>query len=131
MAISTDSLSRHALALILTALCLVPAGSQAAPAGGQALARARRHAVEKFHSPHVPLAIHRVGNLQGGRFIDGLELEVKNISPRPIYYIRLGVSFPDFKVDGKTYGFFLRYGRDELVDIDTRAGPNDEERDGM
>src|SRR5205085_1059104 len=86
---------------------------------------ARAYSVMTFHSPDAPLEIHKVSNLQGEHFLRDLEIEVTNVSKKPIYYIRLGLFFPDVKMNGKTYGFFLRYGRLDLVDLRQLAGPDD------
>lgn len=95
------------------------------PGSGQTPAPLRQYSLMPFHSHDAPLEIRRVRNLQTEHFVRDLEIEVKNVSPKPIYYIRLGMFFPDVKMNGKTYGFALRYGRLDLVDVDQFAGADD------
>jgi hypothetical protein len=86
---------------------------------------ARQYSVMTFHSPHAPIEIRKVNNLQGEHFLRDLEIEIRNVSEKPIYYIRLCLSLPEVKMNGKTSGFCLRYGRLDLVDLRELAGPDD------
>lgn len=80
----------------------------------------------------MPLAITDVRNLQNEKWWRDLEIEVKNISDKPIYSIRLIVGLPDTgsrrsdspMTDGM-WGVSLKYGRPELGDVARRAEPTD------
>jgi hypothetical protein len=76
-------------------------------------------------SSRQPLAVTAVRNLQGEQWWRELEVEVKNVSDKPIYYIRFGVSLPETSVGGGKLGVMLRYGRPELIHLENRAGPED------
>jgi len=74
----------------------------------------------------LPVAITAVRHLQGENWLHELEVKVKNISERPIYYVRFGIAMPG--VIGpkyKTYGLFLRYGRPALISPTHLPGPQD------
>jgi hypothetical protein len=86
---------------------------------------ARQYSVMTFHSPNAPIEIRKVNNLQGEHFLRDLEVEVTNVSKKPIYFIRLFLIFPDVKMNGKTYGFSLYYGRHDLIDLRELADAND------
>jgi hypothetical protein len=57
-----------------------------------------------------PLEIIEVRNLQNEHWARDLEIEVKNISSKPIYRISLGVDLPNIGSETSHYGFPLRYG---------------------
>lgn len=91
-----------------------------------AAAQGRRHTIEKFASSDVPLKIVRVDNLQSANFPSDLEIEVKNVSSKPIFYIRLGVFFPEVLGDnGNSSVITLRYGNPKLINIKNRPHPED------
>lgn len=108
-----------ALLTLFCVLCPAPTSAQqrayeldackAAPCAGQ----------------EMPLAVAQVRNLQGRHWWRDLEIEVKNVSDKPIYYVRLGVSLPETADGGRVWGVFLRYGRPELIDIALRAESED------
>jgi hypothetical protein len=76
----------------------------------------------------LPLKIVEVKNLQNDSFISDMEIHIKNVSDKPIYYIRLGVNLPGVKEysGGKDFGIFIRYGRPELIDF--KQKPTDDDR---
>ena len=124
MSILANFFKRQNLAAICAILALTISGSSmSALSASQAPAPARRYSLMPFHSKDVPLEIREVRNLQTERFVRDLEIEVKNISSKPIYFIRLGLFFPEVKMSGKTYGIALYYG--DLVNLDQLAGPDD------
>ena len=68
----------------------------------------------------MPLAVAEVRNLHNAQWWRDLEIEVKNISDKPIYFIRLGVLLPDTTNSPNGlggWGVSLRYGRPALIDI--------------
>jgi len=75
----------------------------------------------------LPLQIVEVNNLQNDSFLSDMEIHLKNVSDKPIYYIRLGVNLPAVKEysGGKDFGIFLRYGRPELIDFKEKPTDND------
>jgi hypothetical protein len=76
--------------------------------------------------PNHPIAVTKTRNLQGVNFLRDLEIEVKNVSDNPIYFIRIHLTFPDIKpIQGRGYGFSLYYGDLKLINLDVRAGPKD------
>jgi hypothetical protein len=87
----------------------------------------------------MPLKVKEVRNLQKGEeeWFRDLEIEVENISDKPIYYISLIVEFPDIPApppqmrgDGSTpsrstTGFWLSFGARRLGDVKKLATPDD------
>lgn len=102
-------------------------GMQGAPVEG------RRVEVEKL--PRMPaestVGIVAIRNLQNEHWIRDLEVEVQNNSARPIYYLRIVLSYPDIPrtsdMDGVERGIVtsLEYGRRELLDVYQRATSED------
>lgn len=86
----------------------------------------------------MPIVISQVRNLEKEQdWFRDLQIEVKNISDKPIYFIAIGIEFPDIerppatsRADGlipaKTViGFPLKFGRSELGDLSKLATPDD------
>lgn len=87
----------------------------------------------------MPLKVKEVRNLQKGEeeWFRDLEIEVENISDKPIYFISLTVEFPDIpaappqtREDGSTpsrstTGFWLSFGARRLGDVSKLATPDD------
>jgi len=82
-------------------------------------------------SPDLPVRIVAIRNLHVGKdlrvehWFRDLEIEVRNISPKPIYFIDLHVRFPDVDMDRGKLRFPLRYGRIELAKFDAPLTPDD------
>lgn len=73
-----------------------------------------------------PVAIKEIRNAQSPNFLRDLEVEVQNVSNKPIYYIRVLLSFPDIELEpGVIYGFSLLYGDPSFDQVGQRAGPHD------
>jgi hypothetical protein len=62
--------------------------------------------------------------LKDEKWVEEFELEVKNVGEKPIYFIYINL-LSDVKVGGSTLIFPMVYGRAELGDIITKAGPDD------
>ena len=62
--------------------------------------------------------------LKDETWVEEFELEVKNIGDKPIYFIYINL-VTDVKVGSSPLIFALVYGRAELGDIITKAGPDD------
>ncbi len=86
----------------------------------------------------MPLAVREIRNLQKKEdWFRDLEIEVKNISGQPIYFISLSLEFPDIPaptptprpdngfIPRSTTGFSVTYGADRLMDVRQLAGPED------
>ncbi|MGA9997720.1 MAG: putative metal-binding motif-containing protein [Pyrinomonadaceae bacterium] len=74
---------------------------------------------------HLPIKV-KVKNLNSEKWVDDVEVEVKNISDKPIYFLDFFLIMPEVKAsDGHEIGFPLRYGRIELVDYTTPIQPED------
>ena len=83
-----------------------------------ATAQERNFKVKSFNGN--PIIVHEVRNLQKAEhWFRDLEIEVKNISDQPVYFIHLVILFPDIPPppggpgDAKV-GWGLTYGRPEL-----------------
>lgn len=69
--------------------------------------------VNKRPSPALEVKFR---NQRKKSWLTDLEIEVINITSKPIYYIRLVISFPDVKIASGSYGFGLEYGPAHLAD---------------
>jgi hypothetical protein len=76
---------------------------------------------------HLPIKvkvknIEKVKNLNNDQWMRDVEIEVQNISDKPIYYLRLSLYFVDVKLEsGNELGFPIGYGNPQFVDFDKRA----------
>jgi hypothetical protein len=77
------------------------------------------------HGYQLPVSIVEVRNLQAEHWIRDIEIVVKNVSEKPIYYIKIMVVLPDVIVRDSAYGISLRYGRRALIRIDERPRAGD------
>jgi hypothetical protein len=86
----------------------------------------------------MPVAIREIRNLNRGEsWFRDLEIEVENVSDKPIYFVSLTLRFPDIpapppapRADGLAVssshtGFSLHFGDDRLMDIAAAPGPGD------
>jgi hypothetical protein len=89
----------------------------------------------------MPLEVKEIRNLQNEDWIRDLEIEVKNISRHPIYFISLTLEFPDvpqppgpaptphpetgYTPAMAAPGFGISYGPDRMTDVSQLAGPDD------
>lgn len=74
--------------------------------------------------PHVPLKV-KVKNENSKRWTRDLEIEVTNSSTRPIYFLDFFVTLPEIRVSGIKVGFWMHYGRAELLVFSTPITPED------
>lgn len=124
--------------VVLSALCfalLLAAGSL--PAGSAQAPEERKVNVRTYN--RMPVTVKEIRNLnKKDDWFRDLEIEVKNISRQPIYFISLGLEFPNIpaftppqpKEDGSmptkvTTGFGISYGHSRLSDVRVLAGPDD------
>lgn len=72
----------------------------------------------------MPLEV-KVKNLQSKRWHGDLQIEVKNVSGRPIYFILAYLLFPDEKPPSGEAGITLHFGKPENIQIRHLADPED------
>jgi len=72
---------------------------------------------------NVPLEV-KVRNLQSKDWLKDVEIEVKNVGKKPIYFIRVYLIFPDDKRAEKV-GFPLEFGNPKLALLDRYAQVED------
>jgi hypothetical protein len=74
----------------------------------------------------LPVQILAVRNLEAEHWMRDLEVDVRNVSSKPIYELYLTLSLPDDKDGaGRPYGVSLEYGRLKLIDPDQRPESGD------
>jgi len=74
----------------------------------------------------LPVQIAAVRHFQAEHWMRDLEIDVKNISGRPIFEVDLALFFPDDRDSANNvYGVNLSYGRPELMDPGRRPLPDD------
>jgi hypothetical protein len=75
---------------------------------------------------HLPLKI-KVKNVNSKKWVHDIEVEVTNTSDKPIYYLDFYITLPEeikSPLGGKV-GFWLHYGRPELIVFSTPVLPDD------
>ncbi|MGH9972062.1 MAG: hypothetical protein ACREBG_30315 [Pyrinomonadaceae bacterium] len=72
----------------------------------------------------LPLAFD-VQNVTSEKWVHELEIEVTNISDKPIYYMDMYVFLVGVKFQGANVGFWLKYGRVQLKDFSEPLLPED------
>lgn len=74
---------------------------------------------------HLPLKI-KVKNVNSKKWVHDIEVEVTNTSERPIYFLDFYIVLPGINgLLGSKVGFWLHYGRPELLDFTTPLLPDD------
>ncbi len=121
--------SASLLAVLLSLFC--------AFASSTAMAQERQYEVYVCKAPAclgqpMPLTVTAVRHLQSAEWWRELEVEVKNTSDKPIYFIRFMIGLPDTDPDRKDkwmpfglYGTDATYGNRELSNIVRRAEAGD------
>lgn len=65
-------------------------------------------------------------DLKNEKWLRDFELEITNTGDKPIYFLSLALSLPGITApNGYEMGFSIHYGRGQLIDIETKAGPDD------
>lgn len=126
-----NSLNSHGFRLLVTLLVLFTLSPASMPSlsKAQSSAQERRYEVQTFRN--MPVAVHEMRNLQKGEdWFRDLEIVVKNISDKPIYFISFTMKFPDIppplgSPENSITGFSLIYGRPELGLLWNLAGSED------
>jgi hypothetical protein len=73
----------------------------------------------------MPLKYHAIRNLDSDSWYKDLQIEVKNVGTKPIYFILAYLEFPDHKSRGRDTGLDLTFGELKYVDIAVIADPKD------
>ena len=77
----------------------------------------------------MPVRVREVRNLQSDTWPNDLEIEVENVSNRPIYFLNVVLEFPDDPAPNGTSGIVLKHGQLENMDISRVAKAEDEHLD--
>jgi hypothetical protein len=95
------------------------------PVEGLAQNPASERVLEDKLPAHLPIKV-KVKNLEKEKWLDELEIEVRNTGDKAIYYLSFAVITPEVTVgNGEPTGFPLRYGNWGLVDPNKRPEPED------
>ncbi len=103
----------------------------AVPDIAQEFGKKRKLRVKSFGKKKAPVIITSVRNLDADEetWMRDLEIEVKNVSRKPIYMLTLRLQFPDVVLEGKPdvkTGFGIRFNRSShLRSIKDIASPSD------
>jgi len=73
----------------------------------------------------MPVKYHEIRNLNTDTWYKDLQIEVKNIGSKPIYFMLAYLEFPDHKPGGRDTGLSLTFGDLKNWDIGTIADPHD------
>lgn len=65
----------------------------------------------------IPVAFVEVRNLQSDTWYEDLEIELKNVSDKPIYVLTAYLEFPEDMVGGTMYGIRLSWGEPKKLDF--------------
>ncbi|MGI9108364.1 MAG: hypothetical protein ACR2G4_19220 [Pyrinomonadaceae bacterium] len=96
-----------------------------APVSSLAQGSASERELEDKVPAHLPIKA-KVKNLHNKKWLDDLEIEIRNTGDKPIYYLNFAVVLPEVRSEnGNPTGFSLRYGNWGLVDPDKRPTPED------
>lgn len=90
---------------------------------------AQERKIKKKEFADMPVRVREVKNLQSETWPNDLEIEVENVSTRPIYFINAVLEFPDDPAPNGSSGIKLKYGNAENIDIGRIAKPGDEHLD--
>jgi len=73
----------------------------------------------------MPLKIHETRNVDSETWYKDLQIEVKNIGTKPIYFMLAYLEFPDHKSRGRDTGLSVTFGDLKNWDIGVVADPQD------
>lgn len=97
------------------------------------IAQSEERVLEDTIPKHVPIKVKikkekekSFKDLKNDKWVRDLEIELTNTGDKPIYFLSLILVLPEIVgTTGYNVGFALHYGRPELGDIITKAGPDD------
>ena len=126
-----------AVKLLLLASCMALALGAGGLGSGHTQSQEKRK-INIHTFTRMPVEVKEIRNLQNeGNWLRDLEIEVKNISRQPIYFISLTLGFPDVpapppqpRPDGSIAsrsetGFSVYYGDLRLMNVERLAGSDD------
>lgn len=121
---------------MLSALAALTCLALLTPGGSTQSSQAERKAeIRKFE--RAPVVITEVRNLQNENWLRDLEVEVKNVSEKPVYFIHVSLLLPDMPVDPPEpradglkpsrviAGFPLDYGDGRFINLKELSSPQD------
>lgn len=73
----------------------------------------------------MPLKYHVIRNVDSETWYKNLQIEVKNVGTKPIYFMLAYLEFPDHKPGGRNTGVSLTFGALKNWDIGDFADPQD------
>lgn len=88
--------------------------------------KTRNRKVEFEHNLPKELKIVGIRHLQEDDWRDKIEIEIKNVSEQPIYFMRIYLEQPEVLAYGLMTAYILDFGRRELISHDQRPTPDDE-----
>jgi hypothetical protein len=77
----------------------------------------------------MPVKIHAIRNVDSETWYKDLQIEIKNIGAKPIYFILAYLEFPDHQPGGRDTGITLTFGDKKNWDIQVPADPQDQHLD--
>ncbi|HEX8706912.1 MAG TPA: hypothetical protein VF723_01515, partial [Pyrinomonadaceae bacterium] len=98
------------------------------------LAQSEERELENTVPKHLPIKVKikkekekAFKDLKNEKWLRDFELEVTNTGDKPIYYLSLLIVLPEITIPNGTdnIGFSLHFGKRELYNIETKAGPDD------
>jgi len=92
-------------------------------------AQSEQRKLEEKEFATMPVRVREVRNLQPDAWPNDLEIEVENVSNRPIYFLNVLLEFPDDPAPNGTSGIVLKYGHIDNMDIARIATAEDEHLD--
>lgn len=92
---------------------------------GQNQDRSDKREVKIRSFGEMPLKVHEIRNKDADTWYKDLQIEVKNIGTKPIYFMLAYLEFPDHKPGGRDIGFDLTYGELKYVDLNVVSDTRD------
>lgn len=114
--------------LLAALLCLAAVAGLVLTLSARSDARPTKERTYKLLDKDFPkdvVEVKEVRNLQSAIFPKDLEVELKNISGKPIYFISMALILPNAKINGIPLIFRLDHGDSRLVDNSELAGSKD------
>lgn len=119
-----SSFSKRLLLLLIvgcSAMFLINGIYALGPAQSQVPDEERKLKVKEFKG--MPLELVAVRNLQSETWYDDLEIELKNVSDKPIYFLTAYIVFPEEKVASGESAVRLSWGDPKKLDSNNVASP--------
>lgn len=115
------------LAPSLVALAIVVPGTPLIVNHPPASQESNVRQIKIIRSSDHPIAIKQIRNAQSSDFLQDLEIEIQNVSDKPVYYVHLHMRFPDIEFAPKQhYGFSLHYSDLKFDQVGELASPKDQ-----